>query len=229
MLRALTWITLCLIWLDGFPTFVSYKLAWRCIYFGNQPVLCKSVSLILQEREIKGSVSVSNNEDKYLYFHNFWTSLSMASSQIMRSLLRQEHTDVIKFPTRLVRAWKNSVRGRMVLWFCHWVRIQLNWAKFLLLPYISNVTLHDPLFPSAPPKSPAVKHINLLGAEALSLWVGSCRNFGWVHEASQRRCRHENSHRLLALSEDQDWLHLTPKWWDISQKSPQPVNAQLCP
>ena len=108
MLRALTWITLRLIWLDRFPTFVSYKLAWQCIYFGNQPVLCKSVSLILQERDIKGSVSVSNNEDKYLYFHNFWTSLFMASSQIMRSLLRQEHADVIKFLTRLVRAWKNS-------------------------------------------------------------------------------------------------------------------------
>lgn len=76
------------------------------------------MSLILQEREIKGSVSVSNNEDKYLYFHNFWTSLFMALSQIMRSLLRQEHTDVIKFPTRLVRAWKNSSKrkdGLMVL------------------------------------------------------------------------------------------------------------------
>lgn len=81
MLRALTWITLCLIWLDGFPTFVSYKLAWWCIYFGNQPVLCKSMSLILQERDIKGSVSVSNNEDKYLYFHNFWTSFLWRSAK----------------------------------------------------------------------------------------------------------------------------------------------------
>lgn len=36
----------------------------------------------------------------------------MASSQIMRSLLRQEHADVIKFLTRLVRTWKNSSKRK---------------------------------------------------------------------------------------------------------------------
>lgn len=42
----------------------------------------------------------------------------MASSQIMRSLLGQEHADVIKFLTRLVGAWKISFKrkgGLMVL------------------------------------------------------------------------------------------------------------------
>lgn len=40
-------------------------------------------------------------------FITFGHLFFMAPSQIMRSLLRQEHTDVIKFLTRLVRAWKN--------------------------------------------------------------------------------------------------------------------------
>lgn len=46
-------------------------------------------------------------------------SFSMAFSQIMRSLLTQENTDVFKSFTRLVRAWKISSRGKMVWWFCY--------------------------------------------------------------------------------------------------------------
>lgn len=52
-------------------------------------------------------------------FITFGHLFFMASCQITRSLHRQEHADVIKSFTRPVRAWKNSLRGRMVSWFCY--------------------------------------------------------------------------------------------------------------
>lgn len=155
----------------------------------------------------------------------------MASSQIMRSLLRQEHADVIKFLTRLLRTWKKPSFKRndgLVVLPLSENLVQLGEVLASAMYFQCDLAWPS-LSTSAPPKSPAVEHINLLGAEALSLWVGSCRNLGWGHEASQRQCRHENSSKFSALSADQDRLHLAPRWWDVNQKPPEPLNAQLCP